>query len=319
MIGIGRILVPVDFSDPSKKALGHGLSLAIETNATLILAHIVPFAPPVPYAHPYESRKLTETEAADVASELDELVDRELRGSVQTEAVVAFGDVRDELLRIAEEKDVDLIIMGTHGRRRFERWLLGSVAEGVLRHSHVPVLTVSHLDSAHSIERPQPIPLHRILCATDLSEGALNAVNRSLEWARQFSAEVTILHVVPPVNWAFGAEHVALDIEVDTEAIRRGSLKRLTEMLPAEVKEDPRVRTQLRQGTPWEVILETADESKADLIVLSTSSRPGLDRALLGSTAERVVRAAHVPVLSFPPPPAEAAPHAPKSSGAILI
>jgi nucleotide-binding universal stress UspA family protein len=67
------------------------------------------------------------------------------------------------------------------------------------------------------------------------------------------------------------------------------------------------------------VILKAADESNADLIVLSTSSRPGLDRALLGSTAERVVRAAHVPVLSFPPPQVEAAPHTPRSSGSILL
>jgi nucleotide-binding universal stress UspA family protein len=67
------------------------------------------------------------------------------------------------------------------------------------------------------------------------------------------------------------------------------------------VLRDPRVRTEVRDGVPYEVILAVADREKADLIVLNTSTRAGIDRALLGSTAERVLRAAHVPVLSFPP------------------
>lgn len=320
MLGIGKILVPVDFSDPSRKAVRYGLSLAVEAHAKVILAHVVPFAPPVPYSHPFESRKMTEEERKGVAGELSELVDADVRGSVETETVVSFGDIQDELLRIANEHDVDLIVMGTHGRRRFERWLLGSVTEGLLRHSHAPVLTVSHLDTSHVIEKTEPIPLRKILCATDLSDGAVEEINRAADWGRAFSAEVVILHVLPPVNWAFGAEHVPLNIEVDTEALRKGVAHRLKEKVPDAVMQDPRVRTEIREGKPYEVILEVAEDEKADLIVLNTSSRPGLDRALLGSTAERVVRGAHVPVLSFPPPAKGKAvePDA-KSSGSILI
>jgi nucleotide-binding universal stress UspA family protein len=320
MLGIGRILVPVDFSDPSRKAIQYGLSLAVEADAMVILAHVVPFSPALPYAHPFESRQMTESDREGITGRLRELAESEVQGSVRTELVVRSGDIQDELLGIAGEHDVDLIVMGTHGRRRFERWFLGSVTEGVLRRSAVPVLTVSHLDPGHTLGTPKPIPLRKILCATDLSEGTVGEVNRALDWGRQFSAEVIILHVLPPVRWGFGAEHVPLDIEVDTDAIREGVARRFRETIPEDVRQDPRVRTEIKEGTPYEVILEVADDEKADLIVLSTSTRPGLDRALLGSTAERVVRGAHVPVLSFPPPgTGETVKPKTKSSGSILI
>jgi len=317
MLGIVRILVPVDFSEPSAKALRYGLSLAVESNASVVLAHVVPFAPPVPYAHPFENRKLTDSERDSLTEELAGLVDPDIRGSVETEIVVASGDIQDDLLDIAAEKDVDLIVMGTHGRRRFERWLLGSVTEGILRRSPVPVLTVSRLDAEHAIEKPKPIPLERILCATDLGGGAVDEINRAAEWGREFSADVVILHAVAPVRWAYGAENV--NVGFDEEAIREGVTRRFRETIPDSVEHDPRVRTELRDGVPYEVILQVAEEEKSDLIILNTSSRPGLDRALLGSTAERVVRGAHVPVLSFPPSGSGEDVRAKGTSGSILI
>jgi nucleotide-binding universal stress UspA family protein len=323
MIGIARILVPVDFSDPSRKAIRYGISLAVEADAKLILAHVVPFYPPVPYAHPFEDRKMSESQAAEIRKKLNEEKGHELEGAVETDCVVRSGDVRDELLGLADEQDVDLIVMGTHGRRRFERWLLGSVTEAVVRRSTVPVLTVSHLDVDHALEEPKPIPVRKILCATDLSSGSVEAIVRSVEWSRELSAEMIILHVVPEVEWAYGAENVPLNLEVDQHALHEGALKRLRETIPESVQKDPRVRVEVRDGVPYEVILGTADSEEADMIVLTTSSRPGLDRALLGSTAERVLRAAHVPVLSFPPAGTESGAGKDRarssSSGATLI
>jgi nucleotide-binding universal stress UspA family protein len=320
MLGIVRILVPVDFSEPSRKAIRYGLSLAGEADATVILAHVVPFAPPVPYSHPFEGRKMTESEREGILGKLGEQVGPDLRGSVQTEMVVKSGDIQDGLLEAADENDVDLIVMGTHGRRRFERWLLGSVTEGVLRRASVPVLTVSHLDPEHTIREPMPIPLERILCATDLSAGSVEAVRRAADWGRELGAEVIVLHVMPPVQWAWGAEHVRLDFEVDTDAIRKGVARRFHEAILDAIRQDPRVRTEIREGIPYEVVLQVAEDEQADLIVLTTSSRPGIDRALLGSTAERVIRGARVPVLSYPPAGAREEVKARKgTSGSILI
>lgn len=320
MIGLATILVPVDFSDPSKKALQYGLSLAVEGNSRVILAHVVPFSPPVPYAYPFEHREMTQSQSEQVHQKLVEFRGSAFEGAVESEFVVRSGDVRDELVAISEEQDVDLIVMGTHGRRRFERWLLGSVTEGVVRRSHIPVLTVSHLDADHSLDEPKPIPLRKILCATDFSAGSIEAVNRSMDWSREFSAELIILHALPDVRWAYGAENVPLSMNVDMDALEAGVNRRMREVIPESIRLDPRVRTEVRRGVPYEVILGVADEEDVDLIVLNTSSRPGLDRALLGSTAERVVRAAHVPVLSFPPAQADARPEPrARSSGATLL
>jgi nucleotide-binding universal stress UspA family protein len=231
MQGIARSLVPVDFSEPSRKAVRYGLSLAVEADAALILAHVVPFAPHLPYARPFGSATLEQSDREGVVARLGEFVDGELGGAVEIECLVRSGDVQDEILEVARDRDVDLVVMGTHGRRRFERWLLGSIAEGVLRKSSVPVLTVSHLDAEHVLASPGPVPLKKILVATDLTSGD-DAVTRTMDWARELSAEVLILHVVAPLRMALSPVNAALEAQVDLDAIRRGAVERLQATVP---------------------------------------------------------------------------------------
>ena len=106
---------------------------------------------------------------------------------------------------------------------------------------------------------------------------------------------------MPELQWAYGTENVLLNIEVNTDKVREGLLGRLETALPDRVRHDPRIRTDLVEGVPYEQILRLADEENADLIILNTESKSGLERALLGSTAERIVRGAKVPVLWVPP------------------
>ena len=301
MLALRKILVPVDFSDPSKKAISYGLSLALELNATLSLAHIVPYSVPSAYAYPVETHGMTKTEMDQIKTRLRQLVEEEYREAVRSEVIVRAGNIEDELLGIINEETTDLVVMGTHGRRRFERWLLGSVTEHILRKALVPMLTVSHLDSDHEIGEPRPIPLRKLLYATDLLDTSQSAMEMALDLTRKFSAELVVLHVMPELQWAYGPESIPLDIEADRDKVRRGLLERLETAVPEPARNDPRIRTELVEGVPYEEILRLADQEKADIIVLNTQSKSGLERALLGSTAERIVRGAHVPVLSVPP------------------
>ena len=114
MIRITRILVPVDFSEPSKTAVNYGLSLALEFDAQLLLANIAPF-----------DRDLYEK--AEV--QLFELIPKDLWERVDFETIVRCGDVRQEILSIVNDRQVDLVVMGSHGRGYFERMVLGSVTE----------------------------------------------------------------------------------------------------------------------------------------------------------------------------------------------
>ena len=304
MYGIEKILVPIDFSDPSKKALSYGLSLAVELNANLLLAHVVAYSVPLAYAYPGETHEMTKNQHDEAKAKLRELVHSDYRESLNSRFIVKAGNVEDELLAIAAEENVDLIVMGTHGRRRFERWLVGSVTEHFVRRASVPVLTVSHLDSDHQIEEPQPIPLRKLLYATGLEEAPPRpdrAMDMALTLAQEFSAELTVMHVMPDLWDAYGAEYVPLDVEGDAVKMRNGLTERLEAAVPKHALNDPRIRTELAEGVPYERILTRAEEENVDMIILNTHGKSGLARALLGSTAERVIRGAHIPVLSVPP------------------
>ncbi len=300
MLRIRKILVPVDFSDPSRKALNYGISLAVELDATLLVAHIVQLSVPVAYAAPIETDEIQRNQVDDTKQRLREWIPTDLREMLKYHLIVQGGVIERELLGIVQNEGVDLVVMGTHGRRRFERWLLGSSTEHILRKIPVPVLTVSHLDEEHDIGDPRPIPLQKLLYATDLSENSGEAMNLSLELAKEFSAELIVLHVMRSLQWAYGTEYVPLDIESDTVKLRESLWERLEASVPEPSRHDPRVRTELLEGVPYETILRVADEEKADMIVMNLQGKSGLERALLGSTAERVVRGAHKPVLSVP-------------------
>src|SRR5215813_13964728 len=112
MIRIRRILVPVDFSEPSKQAVNYGLSLCLEFKARLVLTHITPYD-----AVTYLTAK----------TRLLELIPSQYREEMDFEIVVKSGDVRQELLGIVEDQNIDLVVMGSRGRSYFERMLLGSV------------------------------------------------------------------------------------------------------------------------------------------------------------------------------------------------
>jgi nucleotide-binding universal stress UspA family protein len=299
-----HILVPVDFSGASARALGYGLSLALEMEARLTLTHVIPFSPSLAYMYPVGGPELAEGALDGVRAKLVELLDPAYREDLKADFRVKTGDVQDELLKTIEDVGPDLVVMGTHGRRRFQRWILGSVTEHILRRADTPLLTVSHLDEEHLLPRPLPVPLAKLIYATDLSSESIEGMQWALDLAREFSAELVVLHVVQNLGWALGNEFIPLDVESRTAQARQAAFDFLIRSIPESARSDPKIRVELREGVPYEVILSFADSEAADLILLNTQRRGAVDRVLLGSTAERVVRGGRVPVLSIPGRPA---------------
>src|SRR5215469_8018713 len=187
MIHVKKIMVPVDFSEPSKKAVNYGLSLASEFKSRLVLTHIAAFDSAI-----YDKAKM----------QLLQLIPADYRDQLDFEIIVKAGDIRQELLAIVDENEIDLVVMGSRGRSYFERMLLGSVTERMLRKLHVPILTVSHLDPEKDLHKPEPIPLRRLLYATDLSDGSEAGLEFSIRLARAFDANLTVLHVIQPMDAA---------------------------------------------------------------------------------------------------------------------
>jgi nucleotide-binding universal stress UspA family protein len=299
MIKIDKILVPVDFSEPSKTAVRYGLSLALQLNARLVLAHIVPSSTALIYTFPVESFAFEKEQAKYAKSTLPSLVAEEFRDRVNLQTIVKVGEIRSELLGIVRDEGISLVVMGAHGRSGLDRLLLGSLTERMLRKLPVPILTVSHLNPAKELHNIGPVPLSHILYATDLSDSADVGLKFSTELARGTGARLTALHVFTPVETLYwGAESGYLPEEL--ESLREDTLERLWSLLRDEPSDDVKVTPLMTDGEPSHEILRVADETNVDMIVMNIQSKTIVERALLGTTAERVIRSAHVPVLSVP-------------------
>lgn len=144
-----RILVTTDFSQSGDHALGHALRLAADHGAEVLVYHVMEtiIAPNPLYAHYYPTELLNpEIQARAEKDAQQALVDRLPKegdlAAVPTTTLVGHGIPADEIIRIAEERAVDLIVIATHGRTGLKHLFMGSTAERVIRHVHCPVLVV---------------------------------------------------------------------------------------------------------------------------------------------------------------------------------
>ncbi|MER3457059.1 MAG: hypothetical protein C4304_09330 [candidate division GAL15 bacterium] len=294
-VQIRRILAATDFSPASEGALRWADFLASRFGAELVLFHALQVDPTLLLGPTGVAVDLAARLAAD-AQRAAEASMRELQQrfpSAQT--VVEEAPARDGIVRAARRVGADLVCVGTHGRTGLPRVLYGSVAQHVVVHSPVPVLTVRH-------DPDRPARVRCVLAPTDFSPAADAALPWADLLARTFDARLMLLHVVEvtyetllDVAWTAGFEPVG-------EAIARQLEERARAELAARAKQLPPcetvVRTGLGSGLSRQRILEAAAEVGADLIVMGTHGRTGVDRILFGSVAEHVVRTSSVPVLT---------------------
>jgi nucleotide-binding universal stress UspA family protein len=289
MTHISNILVAVDFSEPSRNAIHYGLHLAMKFGAKLTLAHIIPLPTAVNFGWPDKTGKFEKEASEEAQKRLSKEIPAAYRGHLHSEVVVRSGDVRDELFKIVVDDNVDLLIMGTHGQVYLERIFLGSTTDSMLRRVPVPVLTVPGR-SPKQAESPFAVPFRRVLYATDLSDTAAMGLRYCGDFVHTLGAHLTLLHVMDL------RDTPAFDNEAEVRADILGKIRnsieheRCKEFSVAEVV----------RGAPRQEILKYAATMEADLIVINLRSKGILERALLGSTAEWVIRSARIPVLCLP-------------------
>jgi len=281
MASLKSILIPIDFSEPSRKALRYGLMLADKYAAKVVIAHVVPESDK--QRHPVDA----------IRQEIHAFMPMHNPARSDYRIIVRTGRVEAELLGIAAEEAVDLVVMGTHGRRHPGRWFIGSVTEHILRKVPVPVLTVSHHDSEQ--HTADSVALKRILYTTDRSESSDKGLQYAAELARATGAQLTMMHAIHYADRAFWAPGGIPGLEEEQVRVADEMRKAAEAIAPGM-----RVETLVVEGRPFEKILETAAERSMDVIVLNLQSKSTVERAFLGSTAERVVRLSPVPVLSIP-------------------
>jgi nucleotide-binding universal stress UspA family protein len=294
-----KILCPIDFSPGSQQAMRAAVRLASQLDAELVLAHAW-YVPPVAFAGDYVLSPEVMQELNDDAQAAIDRAAHEAAalGARRLSTKLLAGMPRHEIQKIlAHDPTFDLVVLGTHGRTGLERVLLGSIAEAVVRHAPCSVLTV----------RPdkEPGPFARILCPIDFSDASQHAVDLAAQLAQPgggaagedagAAASITLLHVIdPPAVYTRGPR--ALDLVHDLDRYATEHLDQWAARLAA--KTSAPIVKRSRVGHPGAEILAVLDEPPPfDLVVMGSHGRVGLERILLGSVAEKLVRHAHCPVL----------------------
>jgi nucleotide-binding universal stress UspA family protein len=295
MLKFERILCPVDFSEFSAKACEYAHSLAEHYQSRLFLEHVVQ---PLTVAYPYYAFPMP---SSDVYLNLDVEAEKHLRefakgysrNGLQPELAVQKGLLPEAILAFANRNQVDLIVMGTHGRQGLDRLALGSVTEKVLRKARCPVMAVRK--PAHDFIAGEcatdSVQLRKILFCTDFSDHAHHALGYAFSLAMEYNAELTLLHVLDNVG--------------TPQYLREGTAVALAELekpIPPDVRNWCSVKTVVRVGHPYQEIVQLALEAQADLVIMGVRGRGALDLALFGSTTQRVLQLGSCPVLAVHEP-----------------
>ncbi len=285
------VLIPTDGSDHSVRAAEHGHFLAQLFDATVHVINVVDIQGA---AGMFDAGGIVQSindqliAEGETAIEAVEAVVGE-RDSVTT--AVVKGEPSETILEYADDHDVDVITMGTHGRTGLNRYIAGSVTERVVRLADVPVLTVRATDQSQFVGE-----YDEVLIPTDGSEPAATAIDHGLAIAQKTAARIHAVNIVdvgdvaaspnytPPTEVI---EHLESEGEAATDRIATHARARGLDAI-----------TEVREGFPASDLLDYADEHDIDLITMGTTGRTGLNRYLLGSTTERIIRHAEMPVLA---------------------
>ena len=306
MIEIRSILCPIDFSDHSRHALDHAVAIARWYKSTITALHVFSSAPVAAYAPGtpgLDSIVLTRADRDQLLAEMKRFIEAESTPHVPIDAMLREGRTVGEILRQAADFNADLLIMGTHGRSGFERLLLGSITEKVLRKAACPVLTVPprHPDAVPAT----PVLFKQILCPVDFSACSLRALKFALSLAQEADAHLTVVHVM---LYGLDATPDRYDTVITDDRVtladyqrrrEEDARKRLNAAVPDSVSAYCSVETMVSSGNPSREILRIAAEQHTDLIVIGVEGRGAADLMFLGSTTNHVVRAATCPVLTL--------------------
>ncbi|NNF59170.1 MAG: universal stress protein [Rhodothermaceae bacterium] len=289
-----RLLIPVDFSGASTAALRRGLDIAERTGAEVHVLHIVPGFAPVLGADldalPEEDQAFFQRVWDRADGELTALLHREQATRVRR--VLSFGLPSTVLLDYAQAQDVDLIVMGTHGRRGVRHALLGSVAEEVLRRAEVSVLVVPEAAAGRA-------PFFHVLVPTDFSLASRMALPIAAEVADLYGAKLTLLHTLEPIPYLSMLTGVTAGTDV-SRLLREKAEVQLHQLVANTNGALARAETALVEGRAAEAVVAYADEHGVDAIVMAKHGLHGMARFLVGSVTERICRTAPCAVLVVP-------------------
>ena len=292
-----KILVNVDFTEPSVTALEAAYRLAQTLNGSVHWLHattLPPFIEPGLAVRLATDRETTTVEALAMSAAKERLAGlleaHPAPATVTVTTEVQYGLPLEVIERRARE--FDLVVVGTHGRTGFEHLIVGSVAERVVRHVEGPVLVARRL----------PANVRRVLAPVDFSNASRASFQHAMVMAAALGAQLRLLHVVPLMPALSTAELMVVGDEASSmTALDDYALSKAREDMEAfmsTMRIDRDVAIDVRIGDPADEIIATAADDGVDLIVMGTHGRTDWAWVGVGSVAERVVREAPCSVLT---------------------
>ncbi|HAC14478.1 MAG TPA: hypothetical protein DCE78_00820 [Bacteroidetes bacterium] len=284
-----KILVPTDFSELSFKAFE-----AAAYYADLFDGKITPFHAYIPLSEMdsfyYTGVGLSGHVDYDqiektVEVRLNEVAKARVHAKYLTKPLLGVGNPAHAITDAA--KNFDLVILTTHGRTGFSRFLMGSVAEKALRLTHTPIMVVE--------EKSVIKPVQNILITTDFSENSFKAFSHAVEITQETNAKIELVNIL--MREGFDTDAV---IEADVK-LREKELATIADKYFADVRKYVNYRVIVTFKSVHDAIVHETKDNKFDLVVIATIGRTGLDYLMLGSTAASVVRHVSAPVLSVNP------------------
>jgi nucleotide-binding universal stress UspA family protein len=272
---LANILVATDFSEASERAVEHALSLARQYNSRIFLTHVIPvdlmMAPELAEASRGKMR-------ADARQEMEWMLASGRFFGVPHEEIIAEGLLWLNLEELIKKHEIDLIVVGTHGKGPIQKLLIGSSAEEIFRQARIPVLTVG---PGVSREPLYGVELKNILFATAFGPGVDREAAYAFSLAQEHRSKLTLLHVQQRPD--------------EEQAI----VHQLKELVPVGSELHCLPLFRVERGQPVDQILRVAEDVHADLIVIGAKSRKGLAGHVPHTKAYQVVCGAACPVLTI--------------------
>jgi nucleotide-binding universal stress UspA family protein len=280
-----NILVAFDGSEFSRAALVESSNWIKRHGGRIIMVHAVYFDEEEFTIAPEQREKRFEI-GKNICYQTRENVSTEF--NIEVESIVCEGEPPEVIVDIAREKRVELISMGTYGRKGLKRLIMGSVTSKVILNAPCDVMVVKRPCSECRGEYKS------ILVPFDGSQFSKRALERACDLSKIDQAEITVLYVIPRYE-----EMIEF---FRTDSIKRAMLdeaNRILDMARAIAKErGVTIAGTVKEGHAGDNIIETAGILKNDLIVIGTYGWKGVSRAIMGSTTERVIMNASCPVLA---------------------
>ncbi len=289
MTRFNNVLFPTDFSEIADSTLAHAAYFCSAFDAYLHIVH-ADLSAEQKGAESEEYIPIDRQNWSDLfQSYVSSLDENGHDGEAVYASEIGGKSVPDILLQYIELHDIDLIVLGTHGRRGLGRLLLGSTAEEVVRLAKCPVMTIGG-----KAARAHEPALSKILVPIDFSDSSLKALDVAKELASAFDATIDLLHVIQPI--AIPVPYGISLASVTSPEVREKARAALEEI--GQSIDDTDLAIHIENGIPADRITVFAEENESDLIVIASHGLTGFDRFIQGSVSQEVVRLAPCPVFS---------------------